>query len=410
MALFNIFKKETPKQELKLSVSTDTFVRFWLVILGFIALAGAIWLAKPTLVIIATSFFLTIVLNRPVSFLARHLPGKSRTLAIFAAFLIVAAIIGLLFATIVPIFTKQLASFLTSLPDLTNQISNNSAWFNDILANYHLTEQFNNFVSDIQSQLGNIGADLSKGFIATMSNIFGVLANLLIVSILTFFMLLEAPVWEERFWRLLYKNPKNRKHHKLMAKKMYNVVSGYVTGQATVGLISSTFTAIVVSILAVIFKFDISLVWPAWITIFVTVFIPMFGAVIGGGVVSLLLLIYSWPAALTYLIIFVVEQQIENNIIQPHIQSKHMDISALVILISLILGLQVGGLLGALISIPLAGCFIVWLQDYIKNQDDHDEDTANQLALIDDSSEPVIFTNADRKYAGLITIDKHAKK
>ena len=63
-------------KEVKLSVSTGTFVRFWLVILGFIALAAAVWIAHTPLIMLAISFFLALVLNRPVSFLARHLPGR----------------------------------------------------------------------------------------------------------------------------------------------------------------------------------------------------------------------------------------------------------------------------------------------------------------------------------------------
>ena len=81
-------------REVKLSVSTGTFVRFWLVILGFIVLAGAIWIARTPLIMLAISFFLALVLNRPVSFLARYLPGKSRTIAILIAYLLVAAMIG----------------------------------------------------------------------------------------------------------------------------------------------------------------------------------------------------------------------------------------------------------------------------------------------------------------------------
>ena len=105
-------------REVKLSVSTGTFVRFWLVIMGFIALAAAMYIARVPLVMLAISFFLALVLNRPVSFLARHLPGKSRTVAILIAYLIVAAMIGILLVTIVPIFVRQISSFITSIPDM----------------------------------------------------------------------------------------------------------------------------------------------------------------------------------------------------------------------------------------------------------------------------------------------------
>ena len=393
--------------EVKLSVSTGTFVRFWLVILGFIVLAGAIWIARSTLVMLAISFFLALVLNRPVSFLARHLPGKSRSIAILIAYLIVAAMIGVLLVTIVPIFVRQISSFIADIPGMIDTLRDNSGWFSDLLAHYNLTDQFNDWIANMQREFSNVASTMGTTLISVMSNIFSVIGNLFLIAFATFFMLLEAPDWEEKFWRLLYRNPERRKHHKAVARKMYDVVSGYVTGQATVGLISATFTAILVAILATVFDFDMSLVWPAWITIFLVVFIPMFGAVIGGAIVTLLLLVYSLPAALVYVVVFTLEQQIENNVIQPRIQSKHMEISALVVLIAMTLGLQVGGILGALVAIPVAGCAIVLARDFFITRDrmeaaDRAVGRDNNIdGVLDyESSAPVIFTPADRKYVG----------
>ena len=392
-------------RELKLSVSTGTFVRFWLVILGFIVLAGAIWIARTPLIMLAISFFLALVLNRPVSFLARHLPGKSRSFAIFIAYLIVAAMIGILLVTIVPIFVRQISSFIADVPGMIDQLRDNSGWFSDLLAHYHLTDQFNNWIAQLQGQFGDYAQTMGSTFISAVSNIFSLLGDICLVMFATFFMLLEAPDWEEKFWRLLYKNPERRRHHKQLARKMYDVVSGYVTGQATVGLISATFTAVLVAFLASAFNFDMTLVWPAWITIFLVVFIPMFGAVIGGTIVTLLLLVYSLPAAIIYAVVFVIEQQVENNVIQPRIQSKHMEVSALVILIAMTLGLQVGGLLGALVAIPVAGCIVVLARDFFKTRDKQaaalqSGGQDNDIDGVLDSSEQVIFVPADRKYVG----------
>lgn len=390
-------------REVRLSVSTGTFVRFWLVIMGFIALAVAMYIARVPLVMLAISFFLALVLNRPVSFLARHLPGKSRTVAILIAYLIVAAMIGILLVTIVPIFVRQISSFITSIPDMLATAQNNTGWFNNLLEQYNLTAQFNSWVSGLESQVTHYVSSLGSTFISTVSNIFVFLGNVCLVLFATFFMLLEAPSWEEKYWRLIYKDPARRRHHKSIARKMYDVVSGYVTGQATVGVISATFTAVLVGVLAMIFDFNISLVWPAWITIFLMVFVPMFGAVIGGAIVTLLLMIYSLPAAIIYVVIFTIEQQIENNVIQPRVQSKHMEVSALVILIAITLGLQVGGLLGALVAIPVAGCIVVLVRDILVTRNNLEIDNVskdnNVDGILDDSS-PVIFVPAERKYIG----------
>lgn len=393
------------KNEINLNVTTKTFVRFWLVILGFLAVAGIIYIARGPLVMFAIAFFLALVLNRPVSFLARHLPGRSRTLAIAISYLIIAAVIAVFFLTVVPIFSHQISGFLSDMPKTIENAQNEATWLNDFLTEHHLSAQFNDWLQGLQSDIGGLASSVGKSFVSTISNVFSVLGNVCLVAFATFFMLVEGPEWEERFWRYVYKDPVRRRHHRQVARKMYDVVSGYVSGQAAVGVISGTFSAVVVGILASAFDFNMIVIWPTWITIFIVVFIPMFGAIIGGAIVTLMLLMYSPAAALIYVVVFTIEQQIENNIIQPRIQSKHVETSALIILIAMTLGLNIGGLLGALIAIPVAGCVTVLARDFFNEQDkaearrlsvSHDNDADGVV----DSSEPVIFVPADRQYIG----------
>lgn len=374
-------------KDVKLSIDTGTFVRFWLVILGFIAAILAIWVSKGALITIAVAFFLALVLNRPVSWIARHLPGKSRVFATLIAYLMLVVVIVILFFNVVPIFVKQLAGFIATLPAILHDLQNNSTWLRDFLNQYGLTNQYNDWLKDIQGQIGAVATSIGQSFVGVLNSLVGVIVNVLFVAVLTFLMLVEAPTWEEKFWRLVYSDDKKRKHHQSVARKMYNVVSGYISGQTTVAAISATLTALSVMILSVIFQLDLSLAWPAWTVIFVMTFVPMFGAMIGGGIVGLLLMLYSWPAAVIYWIFFTVEQQIENNVVSPHIQSKKLNMSALIILIAIILGLQVGGLLGALVAIPVAGCLVVLIREALHTR------RTRRLELNDNSTRVEIDTN-----------------
>ena len=64
--------------KVRIEIDTKTFVRFWLVVMGF-GLAGlAIYSAKDALVLLGISLFLALALNRPVAAIAKKLPGKSR--------------------------------------------------------------------------------------------------------------------------------------------------------------------------------------------------------------------------------------------------------------------------------------------------------------------------------------------
>ena len=64
--------------KVKVEIDTQTFIRFWLVVIGFALAAFAIYSARTALVILGTALFLAIALNAPVSYLAKYLPGRSR--------------------------------------------------------------------------------------------------------------------------------------------------------------------------------------------------------------------------------------------------------------------------------------------------------------------------------------------
>ena len=108
-----------------------------------------------------------------------------------------------------------------------------------------------------------------------------------------------------------------------------------------------------------------SLAMPTILLVFILSLIPMFGATIAGAVVGLMLMLNSIPAAITYIIYFIIYQQIENNFIAPVIQSKKVELSALAILVAVTVGIYVGGLIGGVIAIPIAGTMKVFMDDYL---------------------------------------------
>jgi predicted PurR-regulated permease PerM len=153
-----------------------------------------------------------------------------------------------------------------------------------------------------------------------------------------------------------------------------------------------------VAILAVVFGFELSLIWPAWLIIFLMTFVPMFGAMVGGIVVSLLLLLCAWPAAVIYAVFFIIEQQVENNLVSPHIQSKRLNMSALIILIAILFGLQVAGLLGALVAIPAAGCIMVLLREFLRTRRTRQAEAAGKVIDPDNEADVAVVFNEKKTF------------
>jgi predicted PurR-regulated permease PerM len=65
--------------------------------------------------------------------------------------------------------------------------------------------------------------------------------------------------------------------------------------------------------------------------------------------------LHSLPAAIVVLVVFVVYQQLENHVLQPVIMSRTVQLSALTVLVSILIGVELFGFLGALLAIPVAG-------------------------------------------------------
>lgn len=354
--------------KVKIDIDTSTFVRFILVVLGFGAIILALYLTRSALVLIFISLFLALALSPPVNWIAKHLPGDKdhRVGATAVAYFLVVTLLAGALVLIVPPVIEQSSRFAKTVPGLIDQVVAQRGAAEGFINQYGLGEQVDTAIENAKAQASsfaaNVGGILVTGVGATLSG----LVNLLFVLVLTFLMLVEGPMWLKRIWGL-YQDPELLERHKALTERMYRIVTGYVNGQLLVASIAALATAVVVLILSAIFPLPANLAIPLAVIIFVFTLIPLVGATIGAILVSLILMLNSIPAALVFAIYYVIYQQIENNLISPTIQARAVDLSALFILISIIIGVTLFGLLGAIIAIPVAGCLRVLLQDYLEH-------------------------------------------
>jgi predicted PurR-regulated permease PerM len=91
-------------------------------------------------------------------------------------------------------------------------------------------------------------------------------------------------------------------------------------------------------------------VWVAFVDL-----IPLVGAVIGAIVAVGAAFLHNTTAGIIALIFFIVYQQIENSVLYPAIMARRVKVNPLVVLLSVLLGVEIFGFLGALLSVPLSG-------------------------------------------------------
>ena len=346
-------------QELEITVSNQTVFRVIGLIVAAIVLFGAIKQSAHTLTFIGVAFFLALALNAPVRWLADHLPGKrrgSRGLATGISILIVVLFFAGFLSAIVPPLVNQTSDFIKEAPGLVAQVQDQNSPVGKFIRNHHLEKQVDKLSKQLSDRLGSIGGSA----VSTVGKIGTSIFSALTVTVLTVMMLLEGPRWRRIFDRLLPDRHSARTHR--LGNDMLKVVQGYVNGQVLLAAIASLL------IVPMLFIMGVSSPLALMVVVFICGLIPMVGHTIGAIIVTTVALFHSATAAIVVLIYYILYQQIENYVVQPRIQANSTNMSPLLVFVAVLLGANFGGLLGALVAIPVMGCIRIAVLDYLESR------------------------------------------
>ena len=356
--------------KVKIEIDTKTLIRFWLVIFGFIILAGAIWIAKDVLIMIIIAAFLALALNSPVAKIAKILPGssKNRVGATAVAYLIIVLIFGALFSVLTPIITDQVKHFSKDLPQIVQNYTGEQSGIRRFITENHLEGMISQAVDSVTRSINSSVSKIGDVFFGSIASIVGWIISLFMVLAMAFLMLVEGPDLIDKIFKVFYTDKILEKNHRRILSRMYGTVSGYVSSIVTICSISATCGSLATAILALIFGFPISLIAPIAVLLFIFGMIPMVGTTIAGVLSALIIGLNLPTAGLIFLAYFLIYQQVENNVISPMVQARNNQLSALIIFIALTVGVYAFGLLGALLAIPLAACAKILVQEQLKSR------------------------------------------
>ena len=330
-----------------------------LVVIGILVAAfitlKILWISRHILSWIFIALFLALALNPAVERLERRFGRRgAATGVVFLAALIVIALIGWLF---VPILVDQVNNFAHHVPDYIDELTKGRGRLGFLQQKYHLVDKARKAVHQGGASklfgLSGTALALAKGIVSA------VLATVTI-AFLTFFMLLEGPSWIDRFFSLL--RPASRKRWRSVGHDIYRTVGGYVSGNLLISLIAGGLTSIVLAILGVPYAIALGLI------VGILDLIPLAGATIAAIIVGGVAFIHSIVAGIVVVVFFIVYQQVENHILQPVVYGRTVQLSPLVVLISVLIGAELAGVLGALAAIPVAGAIQVLFVDWLRHR------------------------------------------
>ena len=324
--------------------------------IGVFLLLELVWIARQVLTWVLIAVFLALAMNPAVNWFQSHGIRRRGLATGITAVLVLAgfALLGLLF---IPTLVGEVNGFAQALPDYVDDISNRRGRLGFLEREYQVTERVREAVESggASQVLGLTGTALAitKGIITAI-------VATVTIMFMTVFMLLEGPVWVERFYALL--PDRSRDRWRDVGQQIYRTVGGYVTGNLFISLIAGITSTLVLLALRVPYAVALGLL------VAILDLIPLAGATIAAIIVGSIGFLHSLTAGIILIAFFIVYQQIENHLLQPLVYSRTVRLSPLVILISVLVGAQVAGVLGALAAIPVAGTIQVLLFSWLEER------------------------------------------
>jgi predicted PurR-regulated permease PerM len=335
-------------------VRTRTLLRILFTIIAVGILLEVIWISRHVITWILIAIFLALALDPLVSFI-EHRAHVRRTFAIGLSYLAIALVLVGIGATFVPHMVDEVNGLIDATPGYVRDLTEGRGRLGFLERKYQIVEK-------VQQQVnrGNVAKRLfgfSDTAIAVTKGIITLVAATVTIFFLTFFLLLEGGAWVERFYQLLPERSQPR--WRRIGRDIHRTIAGYVTGNLLISFVAGVSSTIVLIALGVPFAVALGLL------VAILDLIPLAGATIAGIVVVGISFLHSITAGIVMLAFVILYQQAENHILQPLIYGRTVQLSPLVVLISILIGAELAGILGALAAIPVAGSLQVVIRDVL---------------------------------------------
>lgn len=325
----------------------------WAAIGSVVVALAAIAVVKSVsrvLIWIVIAGFFAIVLSPPVDFLEHRARMRRAVATMLVILTVLGALGGILYSFITPII-DQSQQFSEHFPEYVEEAKAGRGPLGGVVKRYDLDRRIEERRADIQEALNNLGRN-SLDIVRGVGN---AVAAALTIFVLTILMLLSGPRMMRTGLGALSPPGAERVRH--VAADCAKAVTGYVAGNLLISVIAGVASFVFLWVADVPFRTVLAL-WVAFADL-----IPLVGATLGALPAVLVAFLNSTSQGIATVVFFVVYQQFENHVLQVTIMSKTVDLNPLVVLVAVLIGVELSGLLGALLAIPVAGIIQVLGRD-----------------------------------------------
>jgi predicted PurR-regulated permease PerM len=336
------------------SPSTRAVARTVLTAVLVVLLLYLLYLLRKPIGWLLIATFLAIALSGPVNWLNRYMKRGFAIAIVYLGLLLVPVGIGAIVVPPIVNGANDLAENAPAYADDVTEFVNDNETLRNINDDYDVTEKIQEEAGKLPSKIGDAAGVLRDVGFGIVSSIFA----LVTILILTAFILGGGRGWIH--YGLRYVPADRARRLEGVFERVGRTVANYVAGALAQATIAAVTAYIVLTILGVPFAAPLALI------IFFLDLIPLVGATIGAVLVGLVTLFEDFPTAtIIWTVYSILYQQVENNLIQPQIQRRAVDINAFLVIVSVLFGSALLGVIGALVAVPVAASIQIALREYL---------------------------------------------
>jgi predicted PurR-regulated permease PerM len=320
--------------------------------LVLVTLAGLLLLRELARIVawVVVAAFFAVVLTPAVDLL-EHKGKVRRGIATTLVFLTgLALLVAMLYAFIRPL-VDQVQQFVDDLPSYVDDAQQGRGWIGELVDRYDLQDYVQENQDRIEETVTGLGTP-ALGFVRT---VFSTLLAFLTIVVLTFLMLLEGPSLTAGITSVIPERHRDRV--RAVAADAARAVSGYMLGNLLISVVAGSASYVFLRVAGVPYA-EVLALYVAF-----TDLIPLVGATLGAVPTTGVAFLHSVPAGIATAVFFIVYQQFENHVLQVSVMSRTVAVNPLFVLVSALAGVELFGLLGALLAIPAAGVVQVVVRD-----------------------------------------------
>jgi predicted PurR-regulated permease PerM len=282
--------------------------------------------------------------RRPLWPAARWRPP--RALAILALYVVALGTVAGLAALLVPPLIAQASALAADAPAMLDRARG-------ALAGWGLPVPS---ISELSSNASDRGAVVGAA-VGTVWSVFGGIAGLVTILVLTFYFLVDARDLFDAGLRVV---PRERRPQvRDVAERIVEKVSGWLLGQLMLAGIIGATTALGLGLIGVPYFWVLAIV--AAVGEVIPYVGPLIAAVPGVAVAAT----QGWTIALWTGLFYLAQQQLENHVITPKLMSQQVGLIAAVVVLAIVVGGAAFGVAGAILALPTAGIIQVVVQEVL---------------------------------------------